>query len=146
VGGNSVSRNLRLLAELFGVDGDPVIRQGLATAYSREKILAWMGDRILGAVRRREVPPVDPSILKLYVAMNKVQTGNLAAQIAGPAGMTGAVEQSGWIQAELLGRYGISIGGGTNEVQRNNLAERALGLPREMRNDHELAWKDVPRS
>jgi alkylation response protein AidB-like acyl-CoA dehydrogenase len=145
-GGVSVARNLRLLAEIFGVDGDPVVRQELATAYTREKILAWMGDRILSAVRRREVPPVDPSILKLYVAMNKVQTGNLGAKIAGPAGMTGAVEQSGWIQAELLGRYGISIGGGTNEVQRNNLAERALGLPREMRNDHELAWKDVPRS
>ena len=33
---------------------------------------------------------------------------------------------------ELIGRYGISIGGGTNEVQRNNLAERALGLPKEI--------------
>jgi hypothetical protein len=47
---------------------------------------------------------------------------------------------------EALGRYSISIGGGTNEVQKNNLAERQLGLPREPRNDHELPWKDVPRS
>jgi alkylation response protein AidB-like acyl-CoA dehydrogenase len=67
-------------------------------------------------------------------------------QIAGPAGLVSESEMSRWIQAELVGRYGISIGGGTNEVQRNNLAERALGLPREPRSDHQVAWRDVPRS
>ena len=55
-------------------------------------------------------------------------------------------EVSFWAQMELLGRSSISIGGGTNEVQRNNLAERALGLPREPRTDHVLPWKDVPHS
>jgi hypothetical protein len=50
------------------------------------------------------------------------------------------------MQAELVGRYGVSIGGGTNEVQRNNLAERALGLPREPSVDRELAWRDIRRS
>ena len=67
-------------------------------------------------------------------------------ELAGPAGIASNDEISQWIQAELIGRFSISIGGGTNEVQRNNLAERALGLPREMRNDHQLPWKDIPRS
>ena len=44
------------------------------------------------------------------------------------------------MQHEVLNRFGISIGGGTNEVMRNNLAERALGLPKEprLRQDHGL--------
>ena len=144
--GGSITAKLRLLADDYGLSGDPIIRQELATAYTREKLLGWMGERILAAVRRREVPPMDPSILKLFIAINRVQTGNLACQIAGPAAVAGDAEPTAWIQSELLGRYGISIGGGTNEVQRNNLAERALGLPKEPRNDHEIPWKDVPRN
>jgi alkylation response protein AidB-like acyl-CoA dehydrogenase len=136
---------LLMLARQFGVADDPMIRQELARSYTRERLLKIMGERILAAVRRREAPPMDPSILKLFVAENKVVSGNLAMAIAGPAGLVDAVEQSRWIQAELVGRYGISIGGGTNEVQRNNLAERALGLPREIRNDHELPWREVPK-
>jgi alkylation response protein AidB-like acyl-CoA dehydrogenase len=149
-GGSAISVHARLvmLAEMFGKKDDDVIRQELATSYTREKILQWMGERILSAVRRREVPPVDPSILKLYVAGNRVQSGNLAMAITGPAGIAAPKgdEISMWTQSELLNRFSISIGGGTNEVQRNNLAERALGLPREARNDHELPWKDIPRS
>ena len=113
-----------------------------------ETLTQVMGERIMQAVRRREVPPMDPSILKLYVAENAVRNGNLAMAIGGMSVVAAPKgdEVSVWAQSELLGRFGISIGGGTNEVQRNNLAERALGLPREMRNDHELPWKDVPRS
>lgn len=149
IGGNqagSTHSKLVMLAEHFGRTDDPVIRQRLAGSYTRERVLGMMGERILTAVRRRETPPMDPSILKLYVAQNRVDSGNLAMEMAGPAGLATDDEKSLWMQAELIGRFGISIGGGTNEVQRNNLAERALGLPKEMRTDHELAWKDVPRS
>lgn len=137
---------LAMLAEKFAVADDPVIRQGLADVYSREWVLRAMGDRIMSAVRRRVTPPVDPSILKLFMAANRVASGNLAMAMAGAAGVAGDDEVTFWIQSELMNRYQISIGGGTNEVQRNNLAERALGLPKEIRNDHALAWKDVPRN
>jgi alkylation response protein AidB-like acyl-CoA dehydrogenase len=137
---------LVVLAERYGKLSDPIVRQTLATTYTNEWLLKVMGERILAAVRRREVPPMDPSILKLFIAQNRVISGNLAMQLAGPAAITTDDEIPQWIQSELINRFSISIGGGTNEVQRNNLAERALGLPKELRNDPDQAWKDIPRS
>ena len=148
IGGNnavSTSARVRILAEHFERTADPVIRQKLATVYINERVLRMMSSRIIGAIRRREVPPMDPSILKLFIAENRVLSGNLAMEIAGMNGVTTDTEMSRWIQTELLGRFSISIGGGTNEVQRNNLAERALGLPKEPRDDHTVAWKDIKR-
>jgi alkylation response protein AidB-like acyl-CoA dehydrogenase len=144
--GGSTFDKLRLLAtELGGLD-DPNIRQKMATIYTREWLLRVMGARILAAVRRRELPPMDPSILKLFVAQNRVESGNLAMEISGPAGVAGDDEKTRWAEMELMGRFGISIGGGTNEVQRNNLAERALGLPKDIGFDPQTPWRDIPRS
>ncbi len=136
---------LRILADRAGRSADPIVRQRLADVHTREWLLRVMGARIMAAVRQRQPPPMDPSILKLFVAGNRVRSGNLAVELGGLGAVTGDDEISQWIQAELLGRFSISIGGGTNEVQKNNLSERALGLPKEYRNDHELPWKDVPR-
>jgi alkylation response protein AidB-like acyl-CoA dehydrogenase len=145
-GGGSSSERLVMLARIHGVDGDPVTRQELARLHCHERVLGMMGERIMTAVRRRETPPVDPSILKLAVAGNRVMSGNLAMAMAGPAGLVSSDERGAWVQSELLSRFGVSIGGGTNEVQRNNLAERALGLPREPSADRDRPWRDIPRS
>ena len=122
---SSAFAKLLLLAQRFGRTDDPVVRQRLADSYARERALGLLADRIMGAVRRRERPPVDPSILKLFIAVNRAIAGDLAAAIAGPAGLLQDDEVGRWVGSEVMGRYGISIGGGTNEVQRNNLAERA---------------------
>jgi alkylation response protein AidB-like acyl-CoA dehydrogenase len=143
--GSSTFANLLLLAQRFARNDDPVVRQRLADYYTRERALGLLADRIMGAVRRRERPPVDPSILKLFIAVNRAVAGDLAAAIAGPAGLLQDDEVSRWVGAEVMGRYGISIGGGTNEVQRNNLAERALGLPKEPSSDRDVAWSQTLR-
>ena len=147
-GGSTMSLfdKLLLLARQFEVTDDPLIRQELAVTYTREKVLGYVSERIMTAVRARQIPPVDPSILKLYIAESRVQSGNLGGRIGGAAAQAGGDEETTWMQHEMLNRYGISIGGGTNEVQRNNLAERALGLPKEPGYDKTMAWKDIPRS
>jgi alkylation response protein AidB-like acyl-CoA dehydrogenase len=157
IGGGRGGSNAKLvtLARRYGRAADPVVRQRLAAHYSRERLLTVMGERIQAALRRGERPPVDPSVLKLYVAENQVRAGDLAAAICGPAGVAapgGGVAEGGddghvrWVQAELVGRYSWSIGGGTNEVHRDNVAQRALGLPREPGFDRATPWRDIPRN
>jgi alkylation response protein AidB-like acyl-CoA dehydrogenase len=151
IGSGSTGSAYQRLAELARVVGrteDGLIRQELADSYVRERLLKVMGERILAAVRRREPPPMDPSILKLYVAENRAKVGNLAMALvgAGACAANADDEIARWCQAGLLNRYTVSIGGGTNEVQRNNLAERALGLPREPRDDNLISWSEVRRS
>jgi alkylation response protein AidB-like acyl-CoA dehydrogenase len=145
-GGGSTFALLRLLAEQFERTGDPVARQRLMECYVNEKTLNLLADRIMGAIRRRERPPVDPSILKLSIALNKAVTGQVAGELAGAAALQTDDEIGQWISSEMLSRYGISIGGGTNEVQRNNLAERALGLPKEPTVPRDTPWSQLLRS
>jgi alkylation response protein AidB-like acyl-CoA dehydrogenase len=145
-GGASTFTNLLLLAQEFDRTGDPVARQRLMECYVNEKTLNLLADRIMGAIRRRERPPVDPSILKLSIALNKAVTGQVAGELAGAAALQTDDEIGRWVSSEMLSRYGISIGGGTNEVQRNNLAERALGLPKEPTVSRDTPWSQLLRS
>ena len=54
-------------------------------------------------------------------------------------------DDSSW-QSSYLGAPGIRIAGGTDEILRNIVAERVLGLPGEPRVDKDVPWKEVPRS
>ena len=139
------SENLRTLAKQAGRSDDPTVRQELAAVISRERIVGWMWEQIQQAIRRGEMPPMDPGLIKLMAAENKVRTGNLAMTLRGPAGGSGEAPETLWSQAELFGRFSISIGGGTNEVLRNNLGERALGLPREPGFSKDQPWREIPR-
>lgn len=138
-------RKLRNLAELHGVADDPVIRQGLATYITRERIAGWMGEQVQQAIRRGEMPPMDPGLLKLLASGSRRLSGGLAMEILGAGGQAGDAAETFWAQMELMGRYSISIGGGTDEVLKNNIAERSLGLPREPGYDKNQAWRDIPK-
>ncbi len=108
-----------------------------------------MGRRMRDIARGGGQPPFDPALTKVFFTDSKVHTGQVAAAIAGPSGMANMPDDdriSRWVQAEVINRFTISIGGGTTEVQKNNLGERSLGLPREPRGDKDVPWKDVPRS
>lgn len=148
-GGRRTSDRLIDLARLFDRQDDPVVRQELVRAYSRERISGLMGRRMRDVIRQGGPPPFDPALMKVFVTDSKVHTGQLATSIAGPAGMACPSDDDRigrWVQAEVINRYTISIGGGTTEVQKNNLGERSLGLPREPRSDKDIPWRDVPRS
>jgi alkylation response protein AidB-like acyl-CoA dehydrogenase len=136
---------LRELARQVGVSADPVFRQELARFLAVERIAGWMGEQVQQAIRSGETPPMDPGLIKLRASSNRRLAGDIALSIMGAAGQAGSTPQTAWAQAELMGRYSISIGGGTDEVLKNNIGERSLQLPREPGYDKTQAWKDVPK-
>ena len=143
--GTSVVAPLSELARRHGRLHDALVRQRLVDAWAREQMQRWMGETIQNAVRRGEPPPIDPGIMKLFAAESKRRSGELATTLGGLAVVADWDERARWARHELMGRYAVSIGGGTNEVMRNNVAERALGLPREPSVDREVPWRDIPR-
>lgn len=147
IGGASGDRAAKLieLARMVDKAGDAVTRQQLATVHTRQFLLGLMGEQISAAARRGEMPPIHPSIVKLYVAQNRRLEGDLAQRLLGPAGGATTHEASEWAMEQLHARFPISIGGGTDEVHHNNLGEQALGLPRDVRVDKDVPWKDIPK-
>ncbi len=144
------------LAQRRGRNRNPLIRQQLARCYIAEKLLGWMGGRIQQDIRQGRPPSIDGSALKVFWSEGRRDKGELAMAILGADGVASdgvVAEAIGadraadteielW-RAETLNRFWASIGGGTDEVHRNNMSERALGLPREPRVDKDLPWRET---
>jgi acyl-CoA dehydrogenase len=112
---------------------DPVVRDRLAKVYSEHTIVGLIGQRIRDAVLRGVDPGPEGSIAKLATARFAKGLAALAADIAGAqagAWNDGDIGSAMWVDL-LLSVPARSIAGGTDEVQRNIVAERVLGLPRE---------------
>jgi alkylation response protein AidB-like acyl-CoA dehydrogenase len=125
---------LLALADRRGLRADPVVRQELAGAYIRYCIAAWTVERL------RYVPPTDwaapvaPGIGKLRLARQLSASADLVCRLLGPhiTAAGGEAWADGWVPF-VLGVPGPHIGGGTDEVILNSIAERGLGLPRDRR-------------
>lgn len=136
------------LARERGVAADPVIRQRLARCYSRAEIMRHLGNRVLTKWLSGEETGVEASVSKLYWSEHHRAVTELAMDILGPAAMVptgrrplrhyraddpGAPNSTASWSTVWLNAVSGTIYAGTSEVQRNILAESALGLPREPR-------------
>lgn len=149
-GRKNIAEELVSIARRRGLTDQPGVRDALVTSIMRDRIGRLMTDQLQAAMRSGASTRLDGSLLKLFFAESKVHFGETAIAMMGPAALAVAPgdesEDDGtFAQAELINRFSISIGGGTNEVHRNGLGERVLGLPPEPRADKDLPWKDLPR-
>ena len=121
-------------AKANGKAADPVIRQRIAQAWMGLRIQRYNALRTLsqsyGAELSREA-----MITKIYWANWHRNLGKLAMDVLGPQAeiVSGAPYQLSSLQRMYLFTRSDTIYGGSNEIQRNIIAERALGLPREPR-------------
>ncbi|MBX6387413.1 MAG: acyl-CoA dehydrogenase family protein [Frankia sp.] len=173
--GGSGALHLVRLARQVSAEGrpggwdDPVVRQEIAKLYSEERIRAWTNERIRARVAAGLAPGPESSIGKVHQGDLNQRTQALAADLLGPygaawesellpgtehAGQDGEPLDPAEVYAEalphevrgMLRSRANTIEGGTTEVNKNILAERVLGLPREPDPYRGKPWKDVPRS
>lgn len=128
--------------------GDPVTRQDLASLYIGYRILDMLGLRIRATVAAGRIPGPEGSVAKLSGALLSRQAAEIACRLAGPAAVAwpeGDVEAQRPSQLVLTAPAG-GIAGGTNEIMRNILGERVLGLPKEPSVERNIPFRDLPHS
>lgn len=108
-------------------EGDPLIRQSVASLYAETVALRVLGHRMITQLDTGRDPGPEGSILKLKAAEFNVRLHELGMRVIG----SDALRQDTAIAKRFLRSRGGTIEGGTSEIQRNILAERVLGLPRE---------------
>jgi len=112
---------------------DPLIRQRLAKAHAGLKIMRWSALRMLGNPHSSQLAPAAYTY-KLYWSQWRRELGELAMDIQGQAGeIAGADGAFPALTQIYLKSRADTIHSGASQIQRNIIAERALGLPREPR-------------
>ena len=125
---------LLLLARHLGRERDPVVRQLLADVYVERTVRSLTARRAAAGSAAGRVPGPEGSLAKLASSNWLQQMSHAASVLLGPRLAADTGEWGTYAWAELVnGAPGMRIGGGTDEIQRNTLAERFLGLPREPR-------------
>lgn len=136
------------VARASGRLADPVVRQEIARALMLERAAQWTARRARAARALGQPPGPEGSLGKLAASVVARAAARAHAAAAGPDALLAGEEAlaEGMVAEVLLSVPAISIAGGTDEIQRNIIAERVLGLPKEPRDDVDVPFRDVRRN
>jgi acyl-CoA dehydrogenase len=122
------------MARHFGVADDPVVRQQLADVYVHTQVARMTNLRAMARIKAGQLPGPEMSIAKLAGTQNMQRVAAMLVPILGPRLVADSGEWGAYAWSEyVLGIPGGRIAGGTDEVMRNIVGERVLGLPKEPR-------------
>ncbi|MBL7500240.1 acyl-CoA dehydrogenase family protein [Frankia sp. CNm7] len=137
------------LARKVGRLDDPLARQAIARAHVNEFAQYHLGLRIAARLRSSATPqPAVAAYGKLAAGVLSPIRARLTVEIGGAEALTwprGADETATQPATSYLNGRMVAIAAGTNEVQRNGIGERVLGLPREPSFDARKPFRDVVR-
>ncbi len=138
-------------ASSIEIDGRPAIedrqvRERIAEYIVKARALKYTSLRTLSALSQGKTPGPEASMGKLVGALLQQHAASFAMEIAGAS--SALLDESTPAAAAWQERYlslpGLRIAGGTDEVLRNIIAERVLGLPPDARADKGISFKDIP--
>jgi alkylation response protein AidB-like acyl-CoA dehydrogenase len=146
-GGGLGLASVTRLAELvrhFGLDQDALTRQHLMDVYINFQVAKYNNQRALDRIKSGQLPGPEMSIAKLSLTNNLWRTANFVAEVLGPRIIADTAEWGTYAWGQLLcGVPGMKVAGGTDEVMKNIVGERVLGLPKDPGIDSKTAFKDL---
>jgi alkylation response protein AidB-like acyl-CoA dehydrogenase len=144
----SVRRFFADLAVRTGADplADPGIRSAATDLYVRGQVLRFMAQRLITKFAKGEIPSAEGSAAKLGLTSLLDRLAGLVMAAQGATGLLAGDDAPGggvWTLA-FLSAPGMKIAGGTDEVLKNIVGERVLGLPGDVRVDKDRPFGDLP--
>lgn len=135
------------------LDGEPAVqdsgvRSKLAQFAVKQSGLKYTGMRAISALSKGETPGPENSIGKLVAGATMQELSMFALDLQGESGVLWNEDspQQGRFQAMLMRSPATRIEGGSDEILRNIIGERVLGLPGDIRVDKDVPFKDIPTS
>jgi acyl-CoA dehydrogenase len=128
----------------FGLDTDPIVRNELASLVTSLRVASYTNQRAMDKIKRGQLPGPELSIAKLSLTTNMRRMAEFVAGVLGPriVADTGEWGTYAW-STFLLGVPGMRIAGGSDEVMRNIVGERVLGLPKDPGIDSVTPFRDL---
>ena len=147
------SADILKLVRALDIDGEPAlsnpaVRERLADWYVKTQGLKFTRFRSMTALSRGQTPGPEASIAKVISANKLQEIASFGIDLLGQSGAIMDPElapMSAWFQEALLYAPGMRIAGGTDEILRNIIAERVLGLPGDVRVDKTLPFSQLPQ-
>jgi len=146
------TEDLLALARAVELDGEPAInnvsvREKIADMHVRSQGLKYTRFRTMTALSRGQTPGPESSIGKLVNAAKLQEIASFGLDLLGSAGMVmdkDLAPMQAMFQEALLSSPASRIAGGTDEILRNIVAERVLGLPGDIRVDKDIPFNRLP--
>jgi alkylation response protein AidB-like acyl-CoA dehydrogenase len=131
----------------MGRDRDPSVREAIAHLYSLRMVNQWTTSRGQAELERSSSSSA-ASLSKLAMSEILHTAARVSAHILGAESMLDGPDNpdAASVNRAALTAFVNSIGGGTDQIQRNILGERVLGLPREPQVDRDIPFRDVRKA
>ena len=145
-GGGGMFTRVIEMVKFYKLDKDPVVRDELAKIIIHNKVAGYNNQRAMDKIKSGQMPGPEMSMAKLAGTANMMRLGDFVSMVLGPKLIADSGEWGtfAWNQL-ILGTPGGRIAGGSDEVMRNIVAERVLGMPKDPGIDSKSAFKDLKK-